>query len=998
VGTIFDLHERVLSDYRDFVHSFIQVADERAQAFIERALLAEERLWPEPLVQISPAYRRAATVEELAERGLLHPETARVFRTPEGRSFLLYEHQVAAIEKAARGESFVVTSGTGSGKSFTYFIPIMDAVVRDPELDRPVALIVYPMNALVNSQLDALKQLRRDYMARTGRELPLRFARYTGETSEEERREIRRDPPHILLTNYMMVEMIMVRPEDRGLLGDGSGRLFLVFDELHTYRGRQGADVAMLVRRLRARMERSPVLHVGTSATMVAHRGATPVERRRVVAEFASRFFGHPIGADQVIEETLEPVTQGGIPADEEVRGAFGEPLPESFEAFRSHPLARWVEFALGVEAEAGGRLRRRVPRTISDAARDLAAVSGRDEDACRRKLREVLLHALRVSSGGDRPIFAFKLHRFISQGRAVYATLEPLERRSFTLDPPVVGEDEALWAPLRFCRICGQDHYQVVLAGKRFRPLPPDARELPAEGAGGYLTPEFPGRPELEDVLPPSWYDRRGRLSTAWRARVPRRIWVRPDGSWSSEALAGGTPMWWQPERFWLCLRCGESYTAREAEYTKLASLSSEGRSSATTALACSLLLHARKTEIVRPKLLTFTDNRQDASLQAGHFNDFVHLAVLRSALLRALEEHGELRFDNLAAAVVRATGLGLAEIAENPSLDPGSPLAKQVWGTFEELTELRLYEDLRRGWRVVQPNLEDVGLLRIEHEGLAELAEERELVRQWPALARLHPEQLTSAARMVLDYFRKRLAIETRSLSEAHQQRLRRRSSQFINEYWGLDQEGSELREAAVLVRPGREAAFPRGATFKLTARSLCWGGPCSAFSAWSGTSWRRCWTACSSCSCAGDGCASWSRSGIIDGSGSMPGVFAGVWGTGPRRRPIRSGPAGRPSSGGAPTPSSSASTARPVRSWPRSRRGSTRRRWWPPESASVGSGASGDARAVPCRTSSAPRPWSSAWTSPSSTRCTCATCRPRRPTTRSAADARAGKGSPG
>jgi len=821
--TIFDLHRLVLDDYRDFVHSFIQIADDRAREFIEQALLEEERLWPEPLLQLSPSYKRAASVDELAKRGLIHPETARIFRTEDNRPFQLYQHQVEAIEKAARGESFVVTSGTGSGKSFCYLIPVIDAIVRKPDFQRPVALIVYPMNALANSQLAMLERLAQDYPRRSGREFPIRFARYTGDTHEEERRTIRNDPPHILLTNYVMAELMMVRTEDRGLLREGASQLFLVFDELHTYRGRQGADVAMLVRRLKARMNRQPVVHIGTSATMVAHRDATPEQRRQAVADFASRFFGHSIGFDNVIEETLEPLTEGGPPSEEEVRGGFDEPLPRESEAFSRHPLVRWLEYALGVEAEEDGGLRRRVPRTLSDAARELAAISGRSEEACQQKLRDVLLHALRISNEDGQPIFPFKLHQFISQGRAVYATLEPLEQRRFSLEERSPEEGEAMWALLRFCRICGQDHYRVVRQEDRFQTLPPDSEDLLEEGTPGYLTPAFPDMPDLEEMIPSDWYDRKGRLSRTWRSRVPQKVWVFPDGTFRTEEAEGATAMWWQPNRFWLCLRCGEYYTAREGEYSKLAALSTEGRSSATTVLATALLRNARQTGALRPKLLTFTDNRQDASLQAGHFNDFVQVAVLRAALYRALQEQTELRFDTVAREVVRHMGLGLSAIAQNPALDAESPAARQVWQTFEELTEYRLYEDLRRGWRVVQPNLEDVGLMRIEYQGLPQLAEQDDLFRDLPALAGCTPGERAGVLRAVLDYFRKRLAIETRMLQETPQQQLRRRSEQHLNEFWGLDPDNPGLRQAAVMLGRGRAERFPRGVFYKLTAGSL-------------------------------------------------------------------------------------------------------------------------------------------------------------------------------
>jgi len=97
--SIFDLHSAVIADYRDFVQSFFAVADNRARAFVEQTLVEEARLWPDFLLQVSPSYARSETVDELARRGLVHEETARIFRTPEDQSFRLYQHQVEAIEK-----------------------------------------------------------------------------------------------------------------------------------------------------------------------------------------------------------------------------------------------------------------------------------------------------------------------------------------------------------------------------------------------------------------------------------------------------------------------------------------------------------------------------------------------------------------------------------------------------------------------------------------------------------------------------------------------------------------------------------------------------------------------------------------------------------------------------------------------------------------------------------------------------------------------------------
>ncbi|MDD8014995.1 MAG: DEAD/DEAH box helicase [Acidobacteriota bacterium] len=221
---IFDLQAAVLEDYQDYVRSYINVADGRIREFLDRSLIAEQKLWPEYLLQLSPSYERPETVDDLAGRGVILRETAGLFRTSEGKPFRLYRHQVEAVEKAAKKESFVLTSGTGSGKSLAFFIPIADAILRSgPGATGVKTLIVYPMNALVNSQVASLEQLKERYERRTGNPFPVTFARYTGDTTSARRDELRNDPPDILLTDYVMGELLLVRPEDRRFLDSAAG-------------------------------------------------------------------------------------------------------------------------------------------------------------------------------------------------------------------------------------------------------------------------------------------------------------------------------------------------------------------------------------------------------------------------------------------------------------------------------------------------------------------------------------------------------------------------------------------------------------------------------------------------------------------------------------------------------------------------------------------------------------------------------------------------------
>ena len=386
-----------------------------------------------------------------------------------------------------------------------------------------------------------------------------------------------------------------------------------------------------------------------------------------------------------------------------------------------------------------GGRLKRRVPRTLAQAAERLAQETGQETDVCAARLREILNHGgMLVREDGGRA-FAFKLHQFIGQGRALFATLEAADRREFSLEGQVQASGGRLFAPIKFCRQCGQDYYHVLQSDRRFLPHPVGTESEEDDSHPGYLMLAPADNDWSEERIPEEWRDARGRLKQTWRERVPQALWVAPDGDYATQPRQGAVKMWWQAAPFSLCLTCGEFYTAREREFGKLASLSSEARSSATTVLATALLRHASQTETAREKLLSFTDNRQDASLQAGHFNDFVHVSLLRCALYAALMREQELTFDCVARETVLSCGLTIRDIARNAELDPQSPAAQEVWRVFTDLTEYRLYEDLRRGWRVVQPNLEHVGLLRVGYRGLEALCADDARWGFHPAVAAL-------------------------------------------------------------------------------------------------------------------------------------------------------------------------------------------------------------------------------------------------------------------
>lgn len=810
----FDLRRIVVADYGEYIDSFLTILDPRIQAFVSEQL-ASNVLWPDPLLQLSPAYQAAETVESLSSHGVLHPLCGSLFRA-KGASLRLHQHQRAAIDVATQGHNYVVTTGTGSGKSLTYLIPIIDHVLKhQPEQGKVRAIIVYPMNALINSQLDALDRFAENLALPS----PVRYARYTGQESDAEKAAIRAEPPHILLTNYVMLELMLTRPEERVFVDDVRSALqFLVLDELHTYRGRQGADVGLLVRRLRERCGNANLQCIGTSATMAS--GDTRTERAAAVAAVASKLFGAPVALDHVIDEALRwSVPRAATPSKEALQAALAAPLPSPLDwsALIANPLSAWIESTFGLREEADGRLRRRAPITLQQGANELATITGVPQLTCAQRLRELFQRGSQVLNPQGNAAFAFKLHQFFSQGGSVYATAEPPERRYLTLEGQhyapahhASAQSPAFLFPLVFCRVCGQEHYLCTLAESEERVLPrlPLARD--DDEASGYLLADPDGfwSDDFLDQLPETWFVERksGRkLKPEYVRHQPRQLFVRPDGFWFDMPADGTLQCWFVPAPFLTCLRCGEVYTKRQSDFGKLARLSSEGRSTATTLLTLSAITQMRADPSVKDdarKLLSFTDNRQDASLQAGHFNDFVSAALLRAALYRAVAaEPGGLDHTQITRRVVEQLKLDERDYAKEVLV---GPRAKQNRAALHDVIEYRIYEDLRRGWRVVQPNLEQCGLLIVDYDELAAVCEDDALWNDHPLLAATPAEHRGTIVRAVLDYMRRELAISAACLDAERQEGLIRRVRDALKELWSFD-DNEVLYRATRFVLPG-------------------------------------------------------------------------------------------------------------------------------------------------------------------------------------------------
>jgi len=196
-----------------------------------------------------------------------------------------------------------VTSGTGSGKSLTYIASIFHQLLGEPQSKGVTAVVVYPMNALINSQTNEFKTYKENYEKSTGRDFPITFGQYTGQEKEEVRKGMRENPPQVLLTNYMMLELLLTQVQERKIRDAIYDNLrFFVFDELHTYRGRQCADLAMLIRRIRSQCKQHTTC-IGTSATMVSV--GSLASQREQVAQVATTLFGCQFRPEQVVNESV---------------------------------------------------------------------------------------------------------------------------------------------------------------------------------------------------------------------------------------------------------------------------------------------------------------------------------------------------------------------------------------------------------------------------------------------------------------------------------------------------------------------------------------------------------------------------------------------------------------------------------------------------------------------------------------------------------------------
>ncbi|MEI6174186.1 MAG: DEAD/DEAH box helicase [Bacteroidota bacterium] len=816
---ILHFHHDLIENYKKYIKSFINIKDPGIRKFVDKEI-QDKRLWPEPLIQFNPTFEKGKTIEELTRTGTIHPELNKIFS-----GYQLYRHQSEAIELGADGKDFIVTSGTGSGKSLTFLVTIFNEILKlgGALQDKTIAVIVYPMNALINSQYKAINDYKIKYEEQQKADFPITFGQFTGQEDEETKEGMRNNPPHIILTNYMMLELLMTRGgRDVEIRNNFLANIqFLVFDELHTYRGRQGADVALLIRRIRSGAHNT-ITTIGTSATMISSETSTLQEQKVEVARIASLIFGKTISGNQIVNEYLVRSLGNGMSVTpEQVKAAVNRSIlvggpPEDLE---NHPTANWLEEEVALEVREGQYIRRK-PVTIPEIARQLSEFFSEDEARCLVHLQELLdwVNKLNENPALKKTYLPYRIHQFFAQTGSVYATLANQDSRELLMDAGLYSEtDKSFIYPLVFSRYSGHEFYCVQLNFSGNSIVPREFyntgdEEEEEDSLDGYIfiqhkednEPIWDEDRDLE-ALPETWFNPPRRDGTATlkkerKNRIPRKIWFDKTGNFSfdQEKEFSG---WYIAKPLLFDPTSGTLFDRQTGEYTKLIKLGGEGRSTATTVLAFETIrqMLSFNESSERQKLLSFTDNRQDASLQSGHFNDFIKVGQLRAAIFQAIDEFTTLDYSNIADRVFAKLNIPQEQFAKNPALFPGPK--KDNEDAFKDLIMYRLLYDLRRSWRVVMPNLEQCGLIAIEYRHLQESSIDNALWGTNEILSAFGERKRVEVLHQVFDYFRKAYALGFSMLEPAVISQNAKKIREKLRQPWTLDD--SEKIELPTFIR---------------------------------------------------------------------------------------------------------------------------------------------------------------------------------------------------
>lgn len=641
-----------------------------------------------------------------------------------GATFPPYGHQARAFqcltskaqidspdETFRRPAATLVTTGTGSGKTEAFLYPILDHVLRAQKagITGVKALILYPMNALANDQAGRLAET----IAQSPELGGVRAALYTGQQNGSstrvtsrglitDRADIRKNPPDILLTNYKMLDMLLLRHEDAKIWSDSATSLqYLVLDEFHTYDGAQGTDVAMLLRRLGATLKSywpddlQEIKHAPTEEDRARPLGRiTPVATSATLGggaggaesmlQFAETIFGEPLSSDALVTESrmslemwkaqrdrppsiqprliqdlaaeIKPTNQAATNAShtellEAVKSAlFFSPLAQDdsdlLSALRHHPLTDWLVTRTEVAAE------------INELSDELfPSLGAEDASSGAEFLSHVLALYSHARAIGDRQELTVETHLWVRELSRIEAALD-VENTYRWGDDGVSDSDieqGRVYLPAIFCRHCGRNGWGAKLAPTETElDLDADAIRQASLQRDSSFRPLLEAAAEADSVIS----GRKDRLDAKLEGlrffhTIHRTLSAEfPEDS--DEDFREGRII---PVQTHVGLEAGD--LARDdvcpACLTPDA-IRFVGSAIATlTSVAVSNLFGAAELDTAEKKALIFTDSVQDAAHRAGFIQARSHTFNLRTALRASLEEDQLVSLNELVDAAMQ-------------------------------------------------------------------------------------------------------------------------------------------------------------------------------------------------------------------------------------------------------------------------------------------------------------------------------------------------------
>lgn len=773
------VHE-LIAEYRRFLRTSYRFLDEHLRRQFEEHLDRTDVIVRGPYVTLARDLERGRTLVEIAREGGLMPDLLKA-RWPFGEERLFW-HQEQALAAGQAGRSFVVTTGTGSGKTEAFLLPVFDGILRRKAegVKGLQAILLYPMNALANDQLERLRRLLR------GSGLDLSFGLYTGDSdataqslgempAESERltrAAIRSQPPDILLTNYKQLEFLLVRREDRQLFT--RSLRYLVLDEIHSYRGALATEIACLIRRLKAHAGLRPgeLVAIGTSATVASGDGGS-----EALARFATALFGDAVSPEDVLGERYAarpPESASWTPAPPRL----DEPTLAAFDPGNDGSVVALAERLTGRTCPAHGPIAERVsavldgnqivqaleeifaePASLDQAAEALKRrVEGREELPAEDVRREIEAYLLAGSVGDDEhpPRLRPKLHTFFHGVYDVALCLNPDCRALVPQGGAECTRCGSVARPAALCRTCGQDFVKVRFE-REDDDLPVGTGDFYSDENTAFLTHqirELPEGPGTEDEEPEDGAefgraprsrrrrDAEGRLTPTGVCLGCGRLLA--EGAACPACNRTAIPMLMHRGKLSTCPACGDIYTRGDI-VTPLRT----GTASTVSVLATH---HLDRLDGPDRKLLVFGDNRQDVAHQAGYTADKHRSFALRHAVAQAVQEAGE------EDVYLQELPERLFDHYRELGIIPRRPTRpeRERWLdalTYEVANEFTRYSRKRA-------SLENLGLVAVDYEFLSELEAEprfQEAARQ----AGLETSTALALARAVLDAMRKNRAL---------------------------------------------------------------------------------------------------------------------------------------------------------------------------------------------------------------------------------------------